>query len=69
MKLLIDECVDERHRFLFPGHECQTARFARPEHSRPTESDPRKYRPGDPLWADQPVEGARNPRIRSDFRS
>ena len=28
MKLLIDECVDERVRLLFPGHECQTARFA-----------------------------------------
>jgi hypothetical protein len=28
MRLLIDECVDERLRFLFPGHECQTARFA-----------------------------------------
>jgi len=27
MKLLIDECVDERLRLLFPGHECQTARF------------------------------------------
>jgi hypothetical protein len=28
MKLRIDECVDERLRLLFPGHECQTARFA-----------------------------------------
>jgi predicted nuclease of predicted toxin-antitoxin system len=28
MRLLIDECIDERLRFLFPGHECQTARFA-----------------------------------------
>lgn len=28
MKLLIDECVDERLRLLIPGHECQTARFA-----------------------------------------
>jgi hypothetical protein len=28
MKLLIDECVDERLRLLFLGHECQTARFA-----------------------------------------
>src|ERR1700691_513769 len=28
MKLLIDECVDERLRLLFPGHECQAARFA-----------------------------------------
>src|ERR1035441_6447918 len=29
MRLLIDECVDERLRLLFPGHECQTARFAK----------------------------------------
>ena len=29
MRLLIDECVDERLRLLFPAHECQTARFAR----------------------------------------
>ena len=29
MRLLIDECVDERLRLLFPGHDCQTARFAR----------------------------------------
>ena len=28
MKLLVDECVDERLRFLFPGHECRTAHFA-----------------------------------------
>ena len=28
MRLLIDECVDERLRLLFAGHECQTARFA-----------------------------------------
>jgi len=28
MRLLVDECVDERLRFLFPGHDCQTARFA-----------------------------------------
>jgi hypothetical protein len=28
MRLLIDECVDERMRLLFPGHDCQTARFA-----------------------------------------
>lgn len=28
MKLLLDECVDERLRLLFPGYECQTARFA-----------------------------------------
>jgi hypothetical protein len=29
MKLLLDECVDERLRLLFPGHDCQTARFAK----------------------------------------
>lgn len=29
MRLLIDECVDERLRFVFPGHDCQTARFAK----------------------------------------
>jgi hypothetical protein len=28
MRLLIDECVDERPRLLFPGHDCQTVRFA-----------------------------------------
>ena len=28
MRLLIDECADERLRFLFPGYDCQTARFA-----------------------------------------
>jgi len=28
MKLLIDECVDERLRLLFPGYDCQSARFA-----------------------------------------
>jgi len=28
MRLLIDECVDERLRFLFSEHDCQTARFA-----------------------------------------
>jgi predicted nuclease of predicted toxin-antitoxin system len=28
MKLLVDECVDERLRLLFPGHDCQAARFA-----------------------------------------
>src|ERR1700730_9594521 len=28
MRLLIDECVDERLRLLFPGHDCQTSRFA-----------------------------------------
>lgn len=29
MRLLLDECVDERLRFLFRDHECQTARFAK----------------------------------------
>lgn len=28
MRLLIDECIDERLRRMFPGHDCQTARFA-----------------------------------------
>jgi len=28
MRLLIDECIDERLRLLFPGHDCQSARFA-----------------------------------------
>ena len=28
MRILIDECVDELLRLLFPGHDCQTARFA-----------------------------------------
>jgi predicted nuclease of predicted toxin-antitoxin system len=29
MRLLIDECVDERLRHSFPGHDCQTARYAK----------------------------------------
>lgn len=29
MRLLIDECIDERLRFLFPKHDCQTARYAK----------------------------------------
>ena len=29
MKLLIDECIDERLRNLFPGHDCQTVRYAK----------------------------------------
>jgi hypothetical protein len=29
VRILIDECVDERVRLLFPGHDCQTARFAK----------------------------------------
>ncbi|HEX4229387.1 MAG TPA: hypothetical protein VHZ07_12015 [Bryobacteraceae bacterium] len=28
MKLLLDECIDDRLRFLFAGHDCQTSRFA-----------------------------------------
>jgi predicted nuclease of predicted toxin-antitoxin system len=28
MRLLIDECIDQRLRLLFPSHDCQTARFA-----------------------------------------
>jgi hypothetical protein len=28
MRLLLDECIDERFRLLFPTHECQTARSA-----------------------------------------
>lgn len=28
MRLLIDECIDERLRHEFPVHECQTARYA-----------------------------------------
>jgi hypothetical protein len=28
MRLLLDECVDERLRHLFVGHECHTARYA-----------------------------------------
>jgi hypothetical protein len=29
MRLLIDECVDERLRLLFRDHDCQTVRFAK----------------------------------------
>ena len=29
MRLLIDECIDQRLRFLFPDHDCQTAGFAK----------------------------------------
>ena len=29
MRLLIDECIDERLRLLFPAYDCQTARFAK----------------------------------------
>jgi predicted nuclease of predicted toxin-antitoxin system len=28
MKLLVDECIDERLRLLFRGYDCQTARYA-----------------------------------------
>jgi hypothetical protein len=28
MRILIDECVDERLRNFFPNHACQTARYA-----------------------------------------
>jgi hypothetical protein len=29
MRLLIDECVDQRLRLLFPAHDCETAEFAK----------------------------------------
>jgi hypothetical protein len=29
MRLLIDECIDQHLRLLFPAHDCQTAGFAR----------------------------------------
>lgn len=28
MRILIDECIDERLRNSFPGHDCQTACYA-----------------------------------------
>ena len=28
MRILIDECLDERFRNALPGHDCQTARYA-----------------------------------------
>src|SRR5215467_14294338 len=28
MRILIDECIDERFRNSIPGHDCQTARYA-----------------------------------------
>jgi predicted nuclease of predicted toxin-antitoxin system len=28
MRLLLDECIDERLRLLFSTHECQSARYA-----------------------------------------
>jgi alkanesulfonate monooxygenase SsuD/methylene tetrahydromethanopterin reductase-like flavin-dependent oxidoreductase (luciferase family) len=29
MRILIDECIDQRLRLLFPEHDCQTAGFAK----------------------------------------
>lgn len=29
MRILLDECVDQRLRLLFAGHECQTAGYAK----------------------------------------
>ena len=29
MRVLIDECIDQRLRLLFPSHDCQTAGFAK----------------------------------------
>ncbi len=29
MRILLDECVDQRLRFLFAGHDCQTASYAK----------------------------------------
>jgi hypothetical protein len=29
MKILIDECIDQKLRLLFSGHDCQTAAFAK----------------------------------------
>src|ERR1700686_371595 len=29
MKLLLDECIDERLRLSFSGYDCETARFAK----------------------------------------
>jgi hypothetical protein len=28
MKVLLDECIDQRLRLHFPEHDCQTAQFA-----------------------------------------
>jgi len=28
MRILLDECIDERFRNALPGHDCQTARYA-----------------------------------------
>jgi len=29
MRILLDECVDQRVRLLFPGYDCQTAGYAK----------------------------------------
>jgi hypothetical protein len=29
MRILLDECVDQRLRFLFAGHDCQTAGYTK----------------------------------------
>lgn len=29
MRILLDECVDQRLRLMFPGHDCQTAGYAK----------------------------------------
>lgn len=29
MRILIDECIDERLRYDFPAHDCHTARYAK----------------------------------------
>lgn len=29
MRILIDECIDQRLRLLFPGHDCETAAYAK----------------------------------------
>ncbi|MCX6592943.1 MAG: hypothetical protein NTZ56_15600 [Acidobacteria bacterium] len=29
MKILLDECVDQRPRLMFPEHDCQTAAYAK----------------------------------------
>jgi len=29
MKILLDECIDQKLRFLFIGHDCQTAAYAK----------------------------------------
>ena len=28
MRVLLDECIDERFRNYLPGHDCQSARYA-----------------------------------------